>query len=69
LFVPHDHRIQKAELLVGEVVLFQYRHAGSLADMDLSAVVTDFAGKDSQEGGFSGPVGPDYAIAVARSEF
>jgi hypothetical protein len=65
----HDHGIDDAALLEGEVVLGQHRHALARADGYLALVRLDLAGEELEEGGLARAVRPDDSVAVAGSEF
>ena len=66
--VAHDDRVQHRVLVVLEVVLLQNAHPLILGDHHLAGGRLQIPGEDPQEGGLSGAVGADDAVAVAGNE-
>ena len=66
--VAHDDRVQHRVLVVLEVVLLQNAHPLILGDHHLAGGRLQIPGEDPQEGGLSGAVGADDAVAVAGGE-
>ena len=71
--VPQDgvaaqHGLQHGALVELEVVLFQHREALAGAHGDGARGGGELAGEDTHQGGFTGTVGTDDAVAVATVE-
>ena len=64
--VTHDHRVDDAELVEGELVLAQ--HAELLRSRDRALLRLELARKELHEGGLAGAVGPREAITPAGRE-
>ena len=68
LLVPHDDGVENREVV--ELVLILPEHGKPLPfrDDNLTGVGADLCGEDLEEGGLTGAVGTDDAVAVAGSE-
>jgi hypothetical protein len=50
------------------MILFEHSHSQSGGNFDITLGRLDFTGKDLEESGFPGPVGPDDPIAISLGE-
>ncbi len=66
--VAHDHRIDDAEVLVGELVLAQLAQAHVGFQHDLAGARLQVVAEDLHEGRLAATVGADQAVAVAVAE-
>lgn len=67
--MAHDHGVDHAEGLVGELVLAQFTQAGVLLEHHLASGRLQVTAKDLHEGRFAAAIGADQAVAVAVVEF
>jgi hypothetical protein len=66
--VTHHHHVEHAHVLVSKLVLAQEGHALVGIEADVASRGLQHTGKNLHEGGFSGTVGADQAVAVALAE-
>lgn len=66
--MAHDHRIDDAEVLVGELVLAQLAQAHVGFQHDLAGARLQVVAEDLHEGRLAATVGADQAVAVAVAE-
>src|SRR5690606_38063497 len=68
LFMTHDDGVDGSEVFISELVLAQDADALVSIHADVARGGLELAAEYLHEGGFTGPVGADQAIAVASTE-
>ena len=69
LAVAHQHHVEHAPVLVGELILAQVGHALVRVPGDVAGARLQLAGDDLHEGRLAAAVGPDQAVAKPFAEF
>ena len=68
LVMAHDHRVDRREVLKGELVLAQDAHALIGIHVHVASRWLNLATEDFHEGGLAGAIGADQTVAVAIAE-
>lgn len=67
--MTHDHGVQHAVLLEGELILTQFTQALVRIEEHVAAARHQIAAEDFHKGGLAAAVGADQAVTVAAAEF